>query len=257
LKAGDFSDLAENYAASRPGYSETVLDALLGLFEQPGANLDVVDVGAGTGIWTKMLAHRGPRSLRAVEPNTEMRQLGERYTDGSRVDWIAGSGEETTLVSDSADWICMASSFHWVDLTRGLAEFQRVLRPGGRFTALWNPRLIEVNPILVDIEAELQRIGNGITRVSSGRSGITQTLTEDLLASKRFDDVVYIEGRHLIEMTPDRYLSIWRSVNDVRAQLGEERFDSFLTYVERRVSEVDVIEATYLTRSWTARSTKS
>jgi hypothetical protein len=49
----------------------------------------------------------------------------------------------------------MASSFHWADFELATKEFSRVLRKGGRFCALWNPRLIEVNPMLVEIEMYL------------------------------------------------------------------------------------------------------
>jgi hypothetical protein len=65
--------------------------------------------------------------------------------------------------------------------------------------------------------------------------------------------VVYIEGRHVIEMTPERYMGAWRSVNDLRVQLGPEKFDSFLDFVEQRIRGLKVIEATYWTRAWSAR----
>jgi hypothetical protein len=132
-------------------------------------------------------------------------------------------------------------------------EFHRVLRPRGRFTALWNPRLIEINPLLVEIEAHLATLRPNIKRVSSGRSGITESLTEQLWSSRHFEDVVYLEGRHVISMTPERYLGAWRSVNDLRVQLGAESFDAFLEFVERRTSGLKQIEATYLTRAWSAR----
>jgi SAM-dependent methyltransferase len=147
----------------------------------------------------------------------------------------------------------MASSFHWVDFDKATQEFHRVLRPGGYFTALWNPRLIEVNPLLVEIEAKLTNLSPDIKRVSSGRSGVTNTLFERLSGSPYFGDVVYIEGRHVVKMSPDRYVGAWRSVNDLRVQLGSDKFDDFLRYVEARVSNVELIEATYLTRSWSAK----
>ena len=64
---------------------------------------------------------------------------------------------------------------------------------------------------------------------------------------------MYLEGRHVIEMTPDRYLGAWRSVNDLRVQLGQEKFQIFLSYVEDRISNLKAIEATYLTRAWSTR----
>jgi hypothetical protein len=106
---------------------------------------------------------------------------------------------------------------------------------------------------LVEIEAQLDTLRPNIKRVSSGRSGITETLTEKLWVSPYFEDVVYLEGRHVIEMTPERYLGAWRSVNDLRVQLGAKKFDDFLSFVTQRINGLQVIEATYLTRAWSAR----
>jgi len=147
----------------------------------------------------------------------------------------------------------MASSFHWANFDVALREFHRVLRPGGRFTALWNPRLIEVNPLLVEIEAQLDTFRPNIKRISSGRSGITETLTQQLSLSPYFEDVVYLEGRHVIKMTQERYLGAWRSVNDLRVQLGPDSFKAFLDIVEKKIAGLNFIEATYLTRAWSAR----
>ncbi len=54
-------------------------------------------------------------------------------------------------------------------------------------------------------------------------------------------------------MSPKRYLGAWRSVNDLRVQLGPNKFDKFLKFVEEHTAGLKLIEATYLTRSWTAR----
>jgi SAM-dependent methyltransferase len=253
LKAGDFTGLAEDYSQHRPDYCPSVLKALLGLLGKPTSEVDFVDVGAGTGIWTRMVHDAGVRSVTAVEPNEDMRNTGISDIHQTSVHWLAGSAEATGLPAGSADWLSMASSFHWANFATATREFHRVLRPGGRFTALWNPRLIEVNPLLVEIEAHLDTLRPNIKRVSSGRSGITETLTEQLWASPCFEDVVYLEGRHIIEMTPERYLGAWRSVNDLRVQLGPEKFDAFLDFVEKRIAGLKVIEATYLTRAWSAR----
>jgi len=76
---GDYTGLARDYARFRAGYAPGLPAALLGLAAQ-GVRavdrvLDFVDVGAGTGIWTRMVASRGCRAT-AVEPGEEMRALG-------------------------------------------------------------------------------------------------------------------------------------------------------------------------------------
>lgn len=253
LKAGEFTGLAKDYSQSRPDYAFSVARALFGLLGRPANEIDFVDVGAGTGIWTRMAHGFGPRSANAIEPNDDMRAHGERDSTGLGIRWRAGSGEATGLSDASCDFLTMASSFHWADFDKATREFHRVLRPGGRFAALWNPRLIEVNPLLVRIEAKLDSLKPDIKRVSSGRSGITARLTEMLWASPHFEDVIYLEGRHVIPMSRERYIGAWRSVNDIRVQLGPEKFDAFLAYVEAETKDLPVIEATYLTRAWSAR----
>jgi len=200
-----------------------------------------------------MVYAKGVKSATAVEPNDDMRANGLADSKDTAIRWLAGNAEQTGLHDATCDWLTMASSFHWANFDLATREFHRALRPGGRFTALWNPRLIEVNPLLVEIEAHLDTLRPNLKRVSSGRSGITETLAEQLWASSSFEDVVYLEGHHVIEMTPERYIGAWRSVNDLRVQLGAEKFDAFLSFVEQRISGLSVIEATYLTRAWSAR----
>jgi len=53
-------------------------------------------------------------------------------------------------------------------------------------------------------------------------------------------------------MTPERYIGPWRSVNDVRVQLGEKQFAAFLEFVAQRVAGERSI-VTNLTRAWSAR----
>jgi ubiquinone/menaquinone biosynthesis C-methylase UbiE len=253
LKAGDFTGLAKDYSQHRPDYCPSVLNALLGLLQKSTAEVDFVDVGAGTGIWTRLVHGKGVKTATAVEPNDDMRANGLADSAGTSIRWLAGGAEQTGLPEGCCDWLTMASSFHWADFDTATQEFHRLLRAGGSFTALWNPRLIEVNPLLVEIEAHLDTLRPNIKRVSSGRSGITETLTEQLWSSPYFTDVVYLEGRHVIAMNPERYIGAWRSVNDLRVQLGPEKFEAFLAFVEQRIIGLDVIEATYLTRAWSAR----
>lgn len=252
LKPGDFTQLASDYARYRPDYSATVLDAVLATVGKSNGSIDAVDVGAGTGIWTRMLASRGLRSVIGVEPNAAMLEESRASDPDGRIRWVAGSAEATGLEPQSADILTMASSLHWADFDGAMNEFSRVLRPQGRFVAVWNPRRVDSDPSLVTIEQTLAEIGPDIRRVSSGRSGLTETLTERLRSHAHFEDVCYFEGHHVVRMTRERYLGAWKSVNDVRAQLGEMRFGEFLRRVEKLLV-TDEIEASYLTRAWLAR----
>jgi SAM-dependent methyltransferase len=253
MKHGDFTGLAGDYAKFRPGYAPQVATAILGFLGRDSASVDAADVGAGTGIWSRILAARGLKSVVAVEPNDDMRGQGIESSRDSGVAWRKGSAEATGLPDSSVDLVTMASSFHWADFDKACAEFHRILRPRGVFVALWNPRFIETNPLLVEIEAEISKIKPDIRRVSSGRSGLTERLTDLLSAKAQFTDVLYLEGRHSNRQTPAQYLGAWRSVNDLQVQMGPELFNKFLDFVAKRTAGLDAIDTTYLTRAWAAR----
>jgi len=253
MKHGDFTGLAGDYAKYRAGYAPQVATAILNYVGREAGSIDAADVGAGTGIWTRTLAAFGLHSIVAVEPNDDMRGQGIETSRGTGIIWRKGSAEATGLPDGSADLVSMASSLHWADFDKACAEFHRVLRPGGVFVALWNPRFIEANPLLAEIEAQITRLKPDIRRVSSGRSGITERLTDLLNAKPQFAEVLYLEGRHSQRQTPEQYMGAWRSVNDLQVQLGPDLFQEFLDLTQKRIAGLKMIETTYVTRAWAAR----
>lgn len=253
LTHGNFTGLAEKYSSYRPGYSNTVLIAVSSLLGKQIKECSIADIGAGTGIWTRMLASLQPLKLTAVEPNDDMRGHGIKDSKEYNISWHYGKGEETGLENESQDMVTMASSFHWVNFENGIKEFHRILKEQGRFVAIWNPRLIEANPILKEVEDFLYILKPDLKRVSSGRSGLVENLTSMLYGSELFTDVIYIEGRHSVKISPQAYIETWRSVNDVQFQLGSAKFEVFLQHLSEKLINQNEIEVTYLTRAWSAQ----
>ena len=251
-KYGDFTGLAENYSKFRPGYSLDVLNKILKSVGKPAVEIDFADVGAGTGIWTRMIAGEGVSTAVAIEPNDDMRKNGINDSKRSKIIWKKGGGENTTLDSSSLDLVTMASSFHWVDFDKATKEFHRILRNDGVFVALWNPRKIEENPLLVEIEEKLYEMAPHIQRKSSGRSSFTSTLEQKLNESDFFRDVEYVESIDIVKQSIDHYLGIWWSVNDIRVQVGEVIFSDWMSWVESKIKGLEYVETTYLTRAWIA-----
>ena len=252
MKLGDFSDLAKAYSQSRPSYSEKVLSSILGFLDIPLNRLEIADVGAGTGIWSRMLNKRTNQEVLSVEPNLEMLNQGILDSKELAINWVQGSAESIPAVNSSKNWVTMASSFHWADFDTAISEFRRVLKPGGYFTALWNPRYYEANPKLLEIEKWLNKT---ITtpRISSGRSGITDNLTSKLESMNQIEDVIYIEGKHHQIISRDMYVTAWRSTNDVQVKLGPRKFEEFISYIQEVFEKDEPIQTTYLTRAWTAK----
>lgn len=132
---GRFSDRADDYAAFRPAYPRAAVDAVLDGLGDP-ASLVAADVGAGTGIFSRLLGDRGVRVV-AVEPNASMRDAARAHP---RVEWRAGTGEATGLDGASVGLVTCAQAFHWFRAEEALAEFARVLPAGGRLALAWNER---------------------------------------------------------------------------------------------------------------------
>jgi SAM-dependent methyltransferase len=130
-----FSNLATAYAAARPSYPLESIDILIEGLGDPSA-LTVVDVGAGTGISSRLIAQRGPLCI-ALEPNAKMRDAA---APSDRVRWVDGTAEATTLAAASVDVVAAFQAWHWVDHPVGVGEARRILKPGGRMAAIYNER---------------------------------------------------------------------------------------------------------------------
>lgn len=124
-----FGEVAGEYDRLRPGPSAEALDWLL----PPGAT-EVLEIGAGTGILTRLLAERVAH-VTAVEPDERMRAL-LGTTPGVEV--LAGWAEVIPAADASVHAVVAASAWHWVDEERAVPEVARVLRSRGRLALVWS-----------------------------------------------------------------------------------------------------------------------
>lgn len=150
-----FSDRVEAYVRARPGYPPELVDALrtrAGL----GPGSVVADVGAGTGIFTRLLEATGAR-VHAVEPNEAMlAALISSLGPSSTVRTHRRPAEATNLSAASIDLVTAAQAFHWFDREAVGREFRRILRPGGAVAIIWNSR-VTTTPVTVAYDEMLRR----------------------------------------------------------------------------------------------------
>jgi len=258
MKHGDFTELAKHYV-NRPGYSLNILSVIKNHIEctfNEYDNLTVAEFGAGTGKLTECLLALNLKGY-SVEPNDAMREEGIKYTsnilNSNQFSWSKGTAEISSLPDSCAGWAIMGSSFHWADTKDALNEFNRILKPGGFFTAIYNPRNIEISEFHLKIEKNIQNIIPELKRVSSGSKSNMHDMEEKLLSSDYFGDLFFIEGSHIEIMSRDRYIGAWHSVNDIRVQAGEDRWQQILDMINKETKDKTTIEVPYKTRAWTVR----
>jgi SAM-dependent methyltransferase len=160
-----FSDRVDDYVRYRPDYPPALLEWLQ---REQGVDKrwQVADVGAGTGISSKMFLDAGYPVI-VVEPNAPMRRAAEQWLHaypGFRA--IDGRADATRLADASVDLVTVAQAFHWFDEEAARREFARILRPGGLAAIWWNSRRLHGTPFLEGYEALLREFGTDYSSVA-------------------------------------------------------------------------------------------
>ncbi|AJP52089.1 class I SAM-dependent methyltransferase [Pseudomonas simiae] len=158
-----FSTQAVTYAQGRPDYPRQLTGWLADTL-RIDAQSSVIDLGAGTGKFTRLLSTLAP-TLTAVEPVAAMgAQLTKLLPD---VRLVNGTAESIPLPSASTDAVVCAQAFHWFSTEAALAEIHRVLKPDGRLGLVWNVRdesvdwVAAITEIITPYEGDTPRFHTG------------------------------------------------------------------------------------------------
>jgi ubiquinone/menaquinone biosynthesis C-methylase UbiE len=100
----------------------------------------VLDVGCGTGIFTtRMRDELGLDVICGCDLSEGM--LAKAHARSDDVGWTRGDATKLPVGDASVDAVVCTEAFHFFDQPAALAEFFRVLRPGGTLlVAMINPR---------------------------------------------------------------------------------------------------------------------
>jgi len=131
-----FQAAADAYERGRPDYPSEATDFLAATCGI-GMGSEVIELGAGTGKFTRLLVP-SKATLLAIEPVEAMRRKCMALLPDVRI--LEGSAEEIPVADASADVVLAAQAFHWFNADKALAECHRVLRPGGMLGLIWNVR---------------------------------------------------------------------------------------------------------------------
>jgi SAM-dependent methyltransferase len=188
-QALSFGSAADRYDANRPSYPPAALTWALGTQSR-----QVVDLGAGTGILTRVLRSLG-HDVRPVEPDEGMR--ARLSTSSPEVTPLAGTAEQIPLPDAAVDAVMAGQAYHWFDPERAHPEIARVIRPGGVFAPVWNIRDESVAWV-----AELSEI------IDDTRAGDHAGLLTNPDFGPEFGTVASNRFQHEAPMTADRLVTL-------------------------------------------------
>jgi len=158
-----FSTQAVTYAQGRPDYPRQLTGWLADTL-RISAQSSVIDLGAGTGKFTRLLSALAP-TLIAVESVAAMGAQLTRLMPDVRL--LNGTAESIPLPAASADAVVCAQAFHWFSTEAALAEIHRVLKPDGRLGLVWNVRdesvdwVAAITDIITPYEGDTPRFHTG------------------------------------------------------------------------------------------------
>lgn len=142
-KSGFGTGTNELYDRIRPSYQAPALSFIRRAVDASHA-LNIVEIGAGTGIFTRaLLAHPewdcSINEIRAIEPSEGMRSIFLKTVNDERVSINQGTFDATGIESGWADLIVVAQAFHWCpDYELAAVEFDRILKPKATLVLIWN-----------------------------------------------------------------------------------------------------------------------
>jgi SAM-dependent methyltransferase len=204
-----FGAAAAAYDQARPTYPVAAVSWTLAPLG--GGRLRVVDLGAGTGLLSRVVAAAGHEVI-PVEPDPDMRARLDAVTPGVRA--LDGSAEAIPVPDAGVDAVLAGTAYHWFDPESAHPEMARVLRPGGVLAAIWNDR--DKTTAWV---AELARL-IGVHREVSGRRA---ELDASGSFGPLFGDVTKRQFSHVVRQSPQGIRDLVASRSTYLTATSEQR----------------------------------
>lgn len=155
------------YERHRAGYPQTLMKKFVAAVRLPDNGGLVVDVGAGTGIATRLLRALIPAdvAILGIEPGDAMRETAVAQSQNlPNLAFLKAPAEALPLNDAAVDAILVAQAIHWFDRPKFYAEALRVLKPAGVLGITQNNRDWRASPFLDAYEGILEEYGNHYRR---------------------------------------------------------------------------------------------
>jgi SAM-dependent methyltransferase len=236
-----FDQCSQDYSRFRPDYPVALFDHIRSLWPLSGKPV-VIDVGAGTGKASAPLVECGA-VVTSIEPSLAMIAEGRRCYP--KLQYICAVSEELPIQPNTADMVTAAQSFHWFDAPRALAEFARILRPGGHVGLFWNSRTSD---------SPAARLFDDLVRkwnAEHNHAYRDRDWSVPIRLSGLFESVKHHQFQWDVAMTVDDWLGLSRSISYVQS-IGADKLAHFESEFRDSLLRLTAIDCRYRTDLWVA-----
>jgi SAM-dependent methyltransferase len=202
-----YDPVARNYSQYRPRYPDALIAHLAGKIRPPGATdgatTTALDIGSGTGAFTRRLRDALPAGMHivGVEPNRRMMAQAVVETGGDTgIVFVAGAAEAMPFADDSAGAVVAATAAHWFERPAFYREAQRVLVPGGVLAIVEYAR-DETDPLAAALVRFMAQYG-------SPRAYAPPDYRAELAAADGFDGIDAFVLPRRLELRLDEFIGL-------------------------------------------------
>jgi SAM-dependent methyltransferase len=234
-----FGEVAELYDAARPTYPEALVDDLAAWARDGDGPPSALEVGAGTGKATRLLAARGVAVL-AVEPSAEMAAVARRTTAASGlVEVIESDFEHAELEGRRFALVYAAQAWHWVEQPAGYARAREALLDGGRLVAVWNRPVWGRSAVRAALDAAYDRFAAdlppGLGRPAD-RYDVDMDWVTEIAGVDGFGDPEVRTYEWSLRYTPEEYVDLVATHSELR-MLAADRRDALLAAIRAAIAQ--------------------
>ena len=222
----DFRHQAATYRRFRRDYSPTLYDAI----ERrtgPGAGRAAFDVGCGPGFVASTLVRRG---WRATGLDFSALMLASARAANPALAFVSARAEALPLRAGTGTLVTCGTAFHWMQPQPALAEFARVLAPGGWVALFWR--------YAVAGQLHMQAVRDALAVVGVALPDAYEQLrvhAPDPFGGSRLTDVVEERFATTLAFTAESFHGYVATIEFLR-RLAGDRHAAFLAELDRRLA---------------------
>ncbi|WFU14863.1 class I SAM-dependent methyltransferase [Bradyrhizobium sp. CB3481] len=221
-----YTGAAGRYQATRPDYPNAAANWMLEALPPSREPRLAIDVGCGTGIFTRRIAGalREADRILGIEPNDDMRHQAIRASAlYPNIEFVAGCSEALPVSNNAAVLASAASAAHWFDLPKFYDEVARVLSSDGVIAIVQNKRRWWDSPFLDAYEEFHEEFVPGYRRGTfPDRFGgfVEETFATDLARHSDFQGVRQASWKWNRTLSKSEFESLSLSTSHTRRALA-------------------------------------